>query len=719
VAVEVMKSGANDYLMKDSLIRLVPAIKRELLEADSRRQRKRVEKELHESQARLEDAQRIANIGHLIWDKKEDRQVYCSGEAARIFGLPRGKLAKVFDEQLAFVHPDDREHVKTLNEQSRRDHNNYAVEYKIVRPDGGVRHVREIAELEFDEGGEHVRTISTIQDITQQRFTAEALRESHDRLEQRVAERTDELRESEQLLKQAVRIAGLGHYMWDELEDRCIYASEEYAQILGVTVDEVYTQYYNYDKDIKLVHPDDRERLLSIYVEFQKQGGSGDCEFRIIRPDGELRYVREMWDAVVDDQGRVFQTIGIMQDITERKLAELDLRTAREVAEAASTARSDFMSRMSHELRTPMNAILGFAQLLQTSPEEKLNEKQPEFVEHILKAGQHLLTLIDELLDLARIDSGHMQLLMEAVDPGVILSSCVDLVQSVAVERKVKLNIQLEPGTVPALWADTTRLQQTLLNLLSNAVKYNHEGGRVTVTCEVVENDLLRISISDTGPGIPKARMAELFQPFERLGAEQSAVKGTGIGLTITKRLVEMMGGELGVDSVEGKGSTFWIDVPISNKQVEAQKNTATEQKPVRLDSRKHDESCIRTFLYIEDNPSNIKLMESIIDRIDDTRLITAYNAELGLDLARSEKPDLIMMDINLPGMSGTEALQQLQGTAETKHIPVIAISADAMPREIKAGMKSGFRGYITKPINIPAINRAIEEILGSIKISV
>ncbi len=362
---------------------------------------------------------------------------------------------------------------------------------------------------------------------------------------------------------------------------------------------------------------------------------------------------------------------------------------------------------MSHELRTPMNAILGFGQLLQSAPPGTIAERQPEFVGHIVSAGQHLLLLIDEVLDLARIDSGRLQLFMEAVDPLSVVEECINLVQSTATQRQVTLDNRLQADSGPRLWADKARLQQALLNLLSNAIKYNHVGGQVTIESRPLANGVLRLSIIDNGPGIAPEHMSDLFQPFERLGAEFGGVEGTGIGLTITKRLVEMMGGELGVASEEGRGTTFWVDLPTGGGEA------AVAPVDQDLPAQVLNEAPYRA-LYIEDDPASLQLMRAIFERQQKSALVDALNAEFGLELARSRHPDVIFMDINLPGMDGYEALKILKADATTQDIPVIAISAGAMQKDIERGLAAGFSDYLVKPLDLNHFQTALDNALNT-----
>lgn len=393
--------------------------------------------------------------------------------------------------------------------------------------------------------------------------------------------------------------------------------------------------------------------------------------------------------------------VGIFADIT-------DLVAAREEADLANRAKSQFLSSMSHELRTPLNAVLGFAQMLEFNPKEPLTADQKHCVDHIMNGGQHLLELINEVLDLAKIESGTVTLSVEDVATHELLEECLTLVDGIARKGGITVHMTGDDRDWPPIHADYTRTKQIILNLLSNAIKYNRTDGSVFVESEPGENGMLRIIVRDTGPGIPEKLRDGLFEPFNRLGAESSEIEGTGIGLTITKELVEIMDGRVGVESVIGEGSTFWIDLPLSENTdavsgIVKQAASGTTDMAVDLSGR---------VLYVEDNPSNLKLMEMIFGRASGLKLTTAKSAEIGLELARAAKPDAILMDINLPGMDGYAALEELKKDPETSHIPVIAVTANATGRDLKKGKEAGFLEYLTKPVNVTELMAALHRAL-------
>ena len=402
------------------------------------------------------------------------------------------------------------------------------------------------------------------------------------------------------------------------------------------------------------------------------------------------------------DRDRTLQGVfGVARDVTERKRFEqalqetnVEMESAKSAAEKANLAKSDFLSGMSHELRSPLNAILGFAQLMATASPPP-SDAQSESITQILQAGWHLLKLINEILDLSVVESGKVSLSLEPVSLSEVLSECQAMMEAQAQQRGILMTFpQFEQPSF--VWADQTRLKQIVINLLSNAIKYNQPSGQLTVDYAVISSDRIRISFTDTGAGLTPEKMAQLFQPFNRLGQEGGSVAGTGIGLVVTKQLVELLGGNLGVDSTVGAGSVFWVELrstPAPTLKVSPPEHAAPKLAIKRMDAPQ------KILLYIEDNPANMKLVERLIERRTDIKLLKAVDGSLGIAMARSSVPDVILMDINLPGISGIEALKALREDPATAHIPVVAISANAMTRDIEVGRQLGFFSYLTKPI--------------------
>lgn len=400
---------------------------------------------------------------------------------------------------------------------------------------------------------------------------------------------------------------------------------------------------------------------------------------------------------------------GIFRDISEIKMQEDRLKDAVKAAEKANRAKSEFLSRMSHELRTPMNAILGFSQLLRYDTKNPLTDSQKVKVEEVLKGGKHLLELINEILDLSRIESGQLDLSVDDILVSNLIADTLALISPMAAQRNIQITNHLSNHPELSIKADRTRFKQVLLNLLSNAVKYNQEDGSITLDFQKSDDDRIRIDIIDTGAGISEDNQNLLFQPFNRLEVDHLAVEGTGIGLTITKRLIELMNGTISVQSTIGEGSRFSIEIPEGKQVALAQENRVIN--PVLKESKEIGEQ-EWTLLYVEDNPANLMLVEQILQSRSDIKLLSAPQALMGIELARAHKPDLILMDINMPGMDGITAMKKLQNYEETNNIPILAVSANAMESDIKKGLDAGFKGYITKPFDIPKFFVEIDRFL-------
>jgi PAS domain S-box-containing protein len=445
--------------------------------------------------------------------------------------------------------------------------------------------------------------------------------------------------------------------------------------------------------------PGDRERAMADEALSREMGTPLRSEYRLRTHDGRVVWVRDEAVVVHDEAGRPSFFHGILADITPEKEAERIAERA-EVAERANMAKDEFLSRMSHELRTPLNAILGFGQLLQTSP---LAPADAESVEQILEGGRHLLDLINEVLDIARIESRNLPLSIEPVSVHEIVREAVDLVLPLAAKRGVAVHA---PGSGPASFvlADRKRLKQAMLNLLSNAVKYNREGGSATVSVDRTAASIT-IRVRDTGPGLRSEDHERLFSPFDRLGAERTGVEGTGLGLALTKALVEGMGGSIGVESEIGTGSTFWLAL----RPAEA---PSSIEEPARS-MPAGDVAAIHTILCIEDNQSSLTLIERILASRSGVRLLKALQGRTGLDLAVEHHPDLIVVDVHLPDITGEHVIRSLRNGPATGRTPVIVTSADATPNQRKRLIAAGATEYLTKPLNVKRFLAAVDEALG------
>ncbi|SRR6266540_12506 len=428
-----------------------------------------------------------------------------------------------------------------------------------------------------------------------------------------------------------------------------------------------------------------------------------------VRKDGSLFWANVVFTAIRDAAGNARGFAKLTRDLTERRLVEQTLTLAKGAAEKANLAKSEFLSSMSHELRSPLNAILGFAQLMD-SDATPATTSQKASIDQILRAGWYLLELINEILDLAQIDSGKLSLSLEPTSLGEVILECRAMIEPQAQGRGIRMTFpQFDQPVFVA--ADRTRLKQVLINLLSNAVKYNQPGGTVVVDCVGSTAERTRINVRDSGAGLSAEKLAQLFQPFNRLGQERGAEQGTGIGLVMSKRLIDLMGGLLGVESSVGVGTVFWCELGAAAAP-------ALDAKPAELAQAAGAQAApgapLRTLLYVEDNPANLKLVEQLIARRPTLRLLSAVDGNQGIQLARAQQPDVILMDINLPGISGIEALRILHDDPATAHIPIVALSANAMPRDIAKGLEAGFFSYLTKPIKVNEFMEALDAALQS-----
>ena len=526
-----------------------------------------------------------------------------------------------------------------------------------------------------------------------------------------------QLRERDTVLLQAQRLAKLGSWRWSSAERRSLW-SEETCRLFGVDP----AQNLVADEDfMRHVHPEDADRVMRTHLDAMAGHRPYDVQYRALRADGSSVFLHARAELVRDpDTGLALTMVGTLLDVTERVAAEQELQrhrddlerlveertheliAARDLAEHASRAKGEFLSSMSHELRTPMNAILGFSQLLQL--DRTLDTRSAGYVHEILRAGHHLLQLINEVLDLARIESGRLSLSPEPLPLAELVREAQALVQPLAQQREVGLSIAPLQGVV--VRADRLRLKQVLLNLLSNAVKYNRPGGTVQVEALALDMFTVRIRVHDTGIGIAAQNLPQLFQPFSRVSGTTG--EGTGIGLSISQRLVAMMGGRIGVNSTPGVGSEFWVELP-SDRLADPPPPRNVAPEAAVLPPRPGRQARV---LYVEDNPANLKLVEQIVQRHPNVELLMAPSGSLGLDLARSHRPDLLLLDIHLPDIDGFQVLARLRGDTATRHLPVVAVTAQAMPDDVKRVMAAGFDGYLAKPLDLASFDALLERML-------
>lgn len=533
----------------------------------------------------------------------------------------------------------------------------------------------------FDSAGRPQQYISIRTDITPLKMRESALRVAEERL------------------RRAQNYANIGAWDWN-IETGELYWSERIAPLFGYAEGALETSYENF---LAAVHPEDRQRVITAIAASIDENLPYEVEHRVVRPDGTIRWLLERGAVTRHDDGKAIKMLGIVQDITDRKNTEFALIDAREAAERANQAKSDFLSSMSHELRTPLNAILGFAQILDC--DDVLNADQHDNVQEIIKAGRHLLDLINQVLDLAKIEAGQVDLTLEPVLLEELIETCRQLIQPLIDQADLTLMIDVPADCAYYARADRLRLKQVLINLLSNAVKYNRRGGTVRIAvATAAAPQCLRIEISDTGRGIAPEHLKSLFQPFNRLGL--TGIEGTGIGLSISRRLVEMMGGEIGVRSTLGEGSTFWVELPRHDEPKD-------DNIHVSDDHAANPSALTRaTLLAIDDNPVNLKLLARIIGRLPEFSFISAHTPEIGLQKATAHRPDVILLDITMPGMDGYQVLATLKGNPALRHIPVIAVTANAMPHDIERGLAAGFHDYLTKPIDLDKLRCTLQNCL-------
>jgi PAS domain S-box-containing protein len=641
--------------------------------------------------------QRIFNgTGYGFWEWNLDTQhIEWSGGFWERLGYGPEDLTDISDANkvISYMHPDDRDYAINAARIHLRDGKPLDITYRIRTKQGEYIWTQVRADSLRDESG-HAYIMSGINfDITDIKKVESALRDSEARQIRIVQASNDGI--------------------WEWYPNRGgFHFSHRCWELLGYEdIDDVIT---NGEDKLKVwrthIYPEDLHKFDNALSDHITAHAPFDVEYRLVNVLGEIRWVRARGKAIFDDRGNLEVMSGSNMDITEVKRAEEKVIQAKEVAERANKAKSQFLSSMSHELRTPLNAILGYTQLF--SYDGNLNEEQLGSLREIRKAGEHLLQLINDVLDLAKIESGNMMVSLEPVLLSRIIPECLTLMQPQADARAIKLHTHLQDLDQNYVMADHIRIKQALLNLMSNAVKYNHVGGEVELSLHQSQLNRIRIQVKDTGQGIPLARQSEVFQPFNRLSAENSTIEGSGVGLVITKQLVEMMEGTISFVSGENAGSTFWIDLPLANdwnkdKSVVAPRFDEIYPDQLILEQR-------HRVLYIEDNHSNIRLMQQIFMRYPLLELDIAEEAFLGVYKARSMQFDVIILDINLPGMDGYQVLEVLKNDVITKDIPIIGLSANAMPYDIEKGKNSGFFDYLTKPVEINRLVSALSKILCS-----
>ncbi len=506
------------------------------------------------------------------------------------------------------------------------------------------------------------------------------------------------LRDSEQRFRNILNTAPIG-IIYTDLEGRVKQANPRFCELSGYSEDELQTMTV-----AQYTHPDDvREDIALSQALVRGEVPMYRRQKRCVTKDGRTMWVQSTVTLLRDEYGQARRIVGVVEDITEH-LRLLDAETARERAEAANRAKSDFLSRMSHELRTPLNAMLGFAQLLELDRNAPLPDHQRPWVAQIQQAGWHLLEMINDVLDLSRIESGNLKLHVEPIDLSSLLNTSLAMVHTEAKRRGLTVSTELAEGT-GVLMGDATRVKQILVNLLSNAVKYNNEGGRVHIAARLRPHDTVEIAVTDTGLGMTAEQLGELFQPFNRLGRERSAQEGTGIGLVISQRLAELMGGSLRVRSIAGEGSSFILTLP----QAVEPDTVPSHLDPMLTASPEYHQRIVH---YVEDNETNVEVMRGILAQRPQVVMEVSGTGAEALQAIRARQPDLILLDMHLPDMNGYELLEALKADPDTEAVPVVVVSADATARQIEMALLAGARLYLTKPVSVTELLAAVDEVL-------
>ena len=557
-----------------------------------------------------------------------------------------------------------------------------SVERRYIRRNGEVLWITRTACLMRDVDGHPRNFLIMVEDISERKRAEKALCESKRELEA--------AHHANQLIMDNSQDVICTMDEWG----RFVSVSAACEQLWGYTPGELIGRPH-----IDLVCLEDKVMTNQVLEVLRLDGKITDFVNRYTRKDGTLLDV--LWSASWSATDKIMFCVA--HDVTDRARIEKALREAKEEADRANHAKSEFLSRMSHELRTPLNAILGFGQLLER---QNPTETQRTRVGHIVSAGRHLLNLINEVLDISRVETGNLQLSLEPVCVADALEEAISLMRPLAAERGIEL-LSLAPlDQSHYVRADRQRFKQVLLNLLTNAVKYTPLDGKVTVSSSATGNGAMRIVVNDTGAGISSEKLARLFTPFDRLGAEQSAVEGTGLGLALCQRLIQAMHGSIGVNSTLGQGSTFWVELACADSPFERTASAKRNASQLLNGSG----AAKRTILYVEDNLSNLTLIQQMLAEHSHVQLITAMEGQVGIELARRHSPDLILLDLHLPDLPGWEVLSRLQRDDATRGIPVVIISADATSRQIERLRAAGARAYLTKPLDMLEFFRVIEE---------
>lgn len=702
--------------------------------------RRKAEEALSESEKRLSMSQSFANIGTWDWDIQSNN-LFWSERIAPLFGYESGKTETTYENFLAAIHPDDREMVTTAISNCVEHSIEYNIEHRAVWQDGSIRWLQEKGDVVRDEAGTALHMLGVVQDITERKFLEQTMAEQKILLMmlRHATTRfmtTSSFSDAADFLLEG--LLSLTHSEFGFTGEILVENGEPYLKSHAISAPPAVLKKLQISTGMQSTEIKDLDNLFGSTIKTGEAIISNSPE-KDPRKKGlfdglmtlnnylgvPIYYGNELVGmyAIINRQGGYDEklieflkpftaTYGVLiwskRNTDNEAKRQHELIRAKDEAEQANQAKSTFLSNMSHELRTPMNAILGFSQLLESEVDDP---DQKDSINEIIRAGSHLLKLINEVLDLSRIEAGHIDLSLESVDLEDVLFETLSLIQPLADQKNISIHYNSDQFET-CIHADRTRLKQIFINLLSNSIKYNKAQGSISLSCQPMDSGMLQITIIDTGIGITDDEQAQLFKPFSRVGAEKTHTEGTGIGLVLTKHLIELMGGSITLTSKYGQGTTISFELPAQNtpayiNEVTQQENNKREA--ISATSQSH------TLLYVEDNPANLKLISHLLAKRTEIKLITAHSGTLGVEAAIKHEPGIILLDINLQDMSGFDVLEALRLHKRFDNTPILALSANAMQQDIEKGLAAGFDEYLTKPINIhqfmSTINSALTRI--------